>query len=133
MNNNINENENEELKENNEENKENIELNNNTNEENVNDNKEEKETSKKDIDNILSTKTLSEKEEINENKPVIVYYTDKDYSLRKPNSKYMQYKYIENEALLLNQKKNVKAYVICPRFIYGSEKKLFILFLEWLF
>ena len=124
-------NENEELKESNEENKdnkENIELNNNNDnnkEENINNNNEEKESSKKDIDKILSTKTLSEKEEVAENKPVIVYYTDKDYLLRKPNSKYMQYKYVENEALLLNQKKNVKAYVICPGFIYGYGEKTF--------
>ena len=126
--NNEEENENEELKENNEENKENVEINNNNTkeEENVNDNnKEEKEPSKKDIDNILSTKTLSEKEEKEENKKVIVYYTDKDYLLRKPNAKYMQYKYIENEAILLNQKKNVKAYVICPGFIYGYGEKTF--------
>ena len=38
-------------------------------------------------------------------KKIIVYYTKKDYLLRKPNQKYMQYKYIENEALSLNIKR----------------------------
>ena len=58
-------------------------------------------------------------------KKIIVYYTEKDYLLRKPNLKYMQYKYIENEALSLNIKKNIKAYVIYPGFIYGYGEKTF--------
>ena len=40
----------------------------------------------------------------------------------------MQYKYVENEALSLNQKKNIKAYVICPGFIYGYGEKTFYSF-----
>ena len=113
--------ENKDQPENNEENKD---LNNN-NEENIDNNKEEKESAKGDISKVLSTKTISEKKEDETNKPIIVYYTEKDYLLRKPNVKYTQYKYVENEALLLNQKKNVKAYVICPGFIYGYGEKTF--------
>ena len=116
---------NKDLLENNEENKD-LQENNNNNEENIdNNNKEENAEAKGgDISKVLSTKTLSEKKE-EENKPIIVYYTEKDYLLRKPNVKYTQYKYVENEALLLNQKKNVKAYVICPGFIYGYGEKTF--------
>ena len=114
--------ENKDQPENNEENKD---LNNN-NEENIdNNNKEENVSAKGDISKVLSTKTISEKKEDETNKPIIVYYTEKDYLLRKPNVKYTQYKYVENEALLLNQKKNVKAYVICPGFIYGYGEKTF--------
>ena len=115
---------NKDLPENNEENKDLLE-NNNNNEENIDNNKEEiVDTKGGDISKVLSTKTISEKKE-EENKPIIVYYTEKDYLLRKPNVKYTQYKYVENEALLLNQKKNVKAYVICPGFIYGYGEKTF--------
>ena len=64
------------------------------------------------------------KEEKEENK-IIVYYTEKDYLIRKPSLKYFEYKYIENEALNLNQKLNIKAYVICPGVIYGYGEKLF--------
>ena len=112
-------NNNEEINNNLEENKETLNLENNNNE---NDSKEEK-TIKDDLSKIISNKTISEKNE--EEKKIIVYYTEKDYLLRKPNSKYMQYKYIENEALSLNQKKNIKAYVICPGFIYGYGEKTF--------
>ena len=41
---------------------------------------------------------------------------------------YIEFKYIENEALLLNQKNNVKAYVICPGIIYGYGEKSFYSF-----
>ena len=73
----------------------------------------------------LSRKSLNEiKEE--ENKPkTIVYYTEKDYLKRKPHHKYLDYKYIENEALLLNQKNNLKVYVVCPGIIYGYGEKTF--------
>jgi len=55
----------------------------------------------------LSKKNLDEvkEDEIEENKPILVYYTEKDYLKRKPSTKYIEYKYIENEALLLNKKK----------------------------
>ena len=118
------ENNKEEEKENIEENKENINSENNID----NISKEEKELSKEDASKVLSNKTLSEKIEEEENKKIIVYYTEKDYLQRKPNAKYMQYKYVENEALLLNQKKNVKAYIICPGFIYGYGEQTFYSF-----
>ena len=121
------ENENNDLIEPNEENKENLDINNKQEE-----NMEEKNLQEKEIEKemgmeskIMSTKTLSEKKEEEENKKIIVYYTEKDYLLRKPNAKYTQYKYVENEALLLNQKKNIKAYVICPGIIYGYGEKTF--------
>ena len=64
------------------------------------------------------------KEEKEENK-VIVYYTEKDYLKRKPALKYFEFKYIENEALNLNQKVNIKSYIICPGVIYGYGEKIF--------
>ena len=106
--------------------KENIENNNNDNNgENIS---KENNSIKNDISKVLSTQTLSEKNLDEENKKIIVYYTEKDYLKRKPNSKYLQYKYIENEALLLNQKKNIKSYIICPGFIYGYGEKTFYSF-----
>ena len=82
------------------ENKEEIDIVKN-NEENK-DNKEESE--KEEISKIISAKTISENKE-EENKKIILYYTEKDYLKRKPNSKYLQYKYVENETILLNQKR----------------------------
>ena len=113
------ENINEELKENLEE------ENNDNNNENIS---KENASIKADISKVLSTKTLTEKNNEEENKKIIVYYTEKDYLKRKPNAKYIQYKYIENEALLLNQKKNIKAYIICPGFVYGYGEKTFYSF-----
>ena len=140
----------EENKENEEKNEENPENNENNSKSNINEqnktieeiNKEVKENpneskekdlnlskgdQSKNMGNLskkLSKQSLDEiKEE--ENKPTIVYYTEKDYLKRKPNHKYIEYKYIENEALLLNQKNNVKAYVICPGIIYGYGEKTF--------
>ena len=121
--NNDNENNNENINDNNEEVKENEEK------QSFEENKDEKKVIKEDdISKVLSNKTLSEKKEENEDKKIIVYYTDKDYLNRKSNSKYYQYLYVENIALLLNQKKNIKSYVICPGFIYGYGEKIFYYF-----
>ena len=137
--------ENEEKKEENQENNENNTKSiineqtksNEENKDNKNDNKEnETNISKGDQDQNLgnlskklSNKNLDEikeeKEEKEENKPIIVYYTEKDYLKRKPHHKYIEYKFIENEALLLNQKNNLKVYVICPGIIYGYGEKTF--------
>ena len=51
--------------------------------------------------------------------------TNKDYLKRKPSLKYFEFKYIENEAINLNQKANIKSYIICPGVIYGYGEKLF--------
>ena len=77
----------------------------------------------------IAKKNFSEIKEEKE-KSFIVYYTDKDYLKRKPNQKYIEYKYIENEALLLNQKNNIKAYVVCPGIIYGYGEKTFYSFFK---
>ena len=56
----------------------------------------------------------------------ILYYTEDEYSQRIPHQNYMQYKYIENQLLTLaSQKDNIKAYVICPGFIYGFGEDFF--------
>ena len=128
----------EEIQENNENNtKSVINEQNKTNEENKDNKNENKENdvnaSKGDqeqnfgnLSKKLSKKNLDEiKEEKEENKPIIVYYTDKDYLKRKPHHKYLEYKFVENEALLLNQKNNLKVYVICPGIIYGYGEKTF--------
>ena len=50
---------------------------------------------------------LSVIKEEKEEKKIIVYYTEKDYLKRKPDMKYFEFKYIENEAINLNQKLNI--------------------------
>ena len=77
------------------------------------------------LSNKLSRKSLNEIKEEENTPKTIVYYTEKDYLKRKPHHKYLDYKYIENEALLLNQKNNLKVYVICPGIIYGYGEKTF--------
>ena len=131
--------ENKESKENNTENKENNETGNqenNTNQEN----KEQQQTNEQNVNNTdknvnesklsikqhqTQTSQKNEENETEQNKPVYVYYTEKDYLKRKPATKYLEYKYIENEALLLNQKINIKTYIICPGIIYGYGEKTF--------
>ena len=93
-----------------------------------NDNNESKD--KMENDSKLSIKqnqnpTPASEEKEEQNKPIYVYYTDKDYLKRKPATKYLEYKYIENEVLLLNQKINIKTYVICPGIVYGYGEKTF--------
>ena len=65
---------------------------------------------------------------IKEENKIIVYYTEKDYLKRKPALKYFEFKYIENEAINLNQKSNIKSYVICPGIVYGYGEKHFFSF-----
>ena len=84
--------------------------------------------SKLSIKQLQNRSKLSKiKEEKEENK-VIVYYTEKDYLKRKPALKYFEFKYIENEAINLNQKANIKSYVICPGVVYGYGEKHFYSF-----
>lgn len=77
------------------------------------------------VSSKLSKKIKEEIKEEEDKKPIIVYYTEKDYLKRKPHYKYLEYKYIENEALLLNQKNNIKAYILCPGIIYGYGEQTF--------
>ena len=126
--NNLEENNNkEENNEKKEENNEKKEENNNNNE-----NKEENNNNAAVEDSKLNTKdNIENQEKVNENKeqekenPVFVYYTEKDYAVRKPSMKYLNYKFVENEALSLNQKINVKTYIVCPGIIYGYGEKTF--------
>ena len=60
-----------------------------------------------------------------QDKPIL-YYTEDEYSQRIPHQNYMQYKYIENQLLSLSSlKENIKAYVVCPGFIYGFGEDFF--------
>ena len=123
-------------------NKDNKDTKDNKNEKDKKDNKDEKNESKENdlnaskadkskvtenLSKNLSKKNLDEvkEDEIEENKPILVYYTEKDYLKRKPSTKYIEYKYIENEALLLNKKNNIKAYIVCPGIIYGYGEQTF--------
>ena len=112
---------------NNEENKQNDDNNENNNEQ---ENKEQQHINEQTANNsILKEKSANEsklshisqlkEEKSEETKPIYVYWTEKDYLKRKASTKYIEYKYIENEALLLNQKINIKSYIICPGIIYG--------------
>ena len=76
------------------------------------------------VEDTESKKKLNIVEE-EENKPIIVYYTENDYLKRKPIPKYLEYKYVENEALSLNGKANIKTYVVCPGIVFGYGEKTF--------
>ena len=52
------------------------------------------------------------------------YYKESEYEKRIPNSKYFYYKILESLALS-NNNPNLKAYVICPGFIYGCGEDIF--------
>jgi len=52
------------------------------------------------------------------------YYKESEYEKRIPNSKYFYYKILESLALT-NNNPNLKAYVICPGFIYGCGEDIF--------
>ena len=84
--------------------------------------------SKLSIKQMQNRSKLSVIKEEKEEKKIIVYYTEKDYLKRKPDMKYFEFKYIENEAINLNQKLNIKSYVICPGIIYGYGEKQFYSF-----
>ena len=129
----VNEEENPEANKENNTNEENNEHNKTKEEIKDKENKENKENesnaSKADVSHAPENTSVKNneqiKEEPEEEKPIYVYYTEKDYLKRKPNVKYIDYKYIENEAILLNQKNNVKAYVVCPGIIYGYGEQTF--------
>ena len=80
------------------------------------------------LSKLSNKKNLSKIKEENENedgKQIYVYWTEKDYLHRKAATQYIEYKYIENEALLLNHKINIKSYVVCPGVIYGFGEETF--------
>ena len=52
------------------------------------------------------------------------YYKESEYEKRIPNSKYFYYKILESLALS-NTNPNLRAYVICPGFIYGCGEDIF--------
>ena len=67
-------------------------------------------------------KTIDDTNQLNN---AIMYYHETDYTQRIPGERYIQFKYIENQVLSLSNKPNVKAYVICPGFIYGCGEDFF--------
>ena len=62
----------------------------------------------------------------NINNKQIMFYTESEYTKRIPHQNYIHFKYIENQLLALGaHKENVKAYVVCPGFIYGYGEDFF--------
>ena len=102
------------LKEENE-NKEEEDKNLQNNEKEENNENNENDNNNNNNNNVI----VEENENEIENKKYFVYYTENEYSKRIPSRKYYQYKYVENSLLNLNKIPNIKAYVICPGFIYG--------------
>ena len=95
-------------------------------------NTENKEENNNNNDNVTQEKIEEEKKEIpqqpvieEEPKKKIIYYTENEYNKRVPHAKYIQYKLVENQIISLNQKNNVRAYVICPGVIYGYGEQFF--------
>ena len=58
-------------------------------------------------------------------KTKIFYYKEMEYNKRVPNLKYLYYKILESNTLLKNNNPKLKAYVICPGFIYGCGEDFF--------
>ena len=90
---------------------------------------------KENISNIKSehssdVHTNNQKENVEETinkeeqKTKVYYYKENEYEKRIPNSKYFYYKLLESLALL-KKNPNLKAYVICPGFIYGCGEDFF--------
>ena len=86
---------------------------------NLQNNEKEENNENNENDNNNNNVIVEENENEIENKKYFVYYTENEYSKRIPSRKYYQYKYVENSLLNLNKIPNIKAYVICPGFIYG--------------
>ena len=59
-----------------------------------------------------------------EPKKKIFYYKETEYNKRLPNLKYIYYKLLESN-VLANKNPKLKAYVICPGFIYGCGEDFF--------
>ena len=143
---------NNENQENNEDNKENQSIkDNNENtpqkEENI---KSEEENEEKKDENKLEGETIEEEEGENDSqskkepeieikepekpKTKIFYYKEREYNKRLPNLKYIYYKILESNVLYKNKNPKLKAYVICPGFIYGCGEDFFFNYfkLAWL-
>ena len=58
-------------------------------------------------------------------KTKIFYYRENEYNKRVPNLKYLYYKILESNTLSKNKNPKLKAYVICPGFIYGCGEDFF--------
>jgi hypothetical protein len=55
-----------------------------------------------------------------------LYWTEKDYTLRKPLPKYEMLKSIETMCIAAgNSKPNLKAYVLCSGILYGNGEDIF--------
>ena len=144
-------NENNENQENNEENKDN-QSNKENNEGTIQKEtiKQEEENEEKKDENKIEGETIEEEElenesqtkkegevEVNEPekpKPKIFYYRETEYTKRVPNLKYLYYKILESNVLYKNKNPKLKAYVICPGFIYGCGEDFFFDYfkLAWL-
>ena len=143
---------NNENQENNEDNKENQSIkDNNENtpqkEENI---KSEEENEEKKDENKIEGETIEEEEGENDSqskkepeveikepekpKTKIFYYKETEFNKRLPNLKYLYYKILESNVLYKNKNPKLKAYVICPGFIYGCGEDFFFNYfkLAWL-
>ena len=147
-----NENENKNI-ENIEENKESIENNNNENVQSINNENNtivkesvknlkveegsegKKEEDKQNDDIIEEEENENESQIKNEHetevkipeepKKKIFYYRETEYNQRVPNLKYLYYKILESNVLYKSKNPKLKAYVICPGFIYGCGEDFF--------
>ena len=125
--------ENQEKKENNE--------NNTLPKDDIKNEKIEEENEEKKEEEKLGGETMEEEEVENETeqkkepipeikepeqpKTKIFYYRENEYNKRVPNLKYLYYKILESNTLSKNKNPKLKAYVICPGFIYGCGEDFF--------
>ena len=146
---NIEENNNDENQENNEINKEGQTIqtikenteNNTLQKDTIKTDKIEEENEEKKEEDKVGGETIEEEEGENETEPKkepeveikepekpktkIFYYQETEYNKRVPNLKYLYYKILESNALSKNNNPKLKAYVICPGFIYGCGEDFF--------
>ena len=84
--------------------------------------KEELKEPSQELDPIIENNEIQSERKTNRKK--LFYFKEKDYPKREPNSRYLSYKFLETLALN-NENSNLKAYVICPGFIYGCGEDFF--------
>ena len=86
--------------------------------------KEELKENSQEINNVINNND----NEVKKEKKIIIkklfYYKENDCPKRVPNSRYLNYKFLETLALN-NENLNLKVYVICPGFIYGCGEDFF--------
>ena len=93
-------------------------------EENEEDNEEQNKEKDLSKEKIVDEKEINNIEENKKNIKKIYYFKEEDYHKRIPNELYYNFKILETLALQIKNQ-YLKAYVVCPGFIYGCGEEFF--------